>query len=50
MDPQQRCMLQVRVEDGVEADGVFTVLMGDQVDPRRDFIYNNALRVTNLDI
>jgi DNA gyrase subunit B len=50
MDPQQRCMLQVRVEDGVEADGVFTVLMGDQVDPRRDFIYNNALRVTNLDV
>lgn len=50
MDPQQRSMLQVRIEDGVEADGVFTVLMGDQVDPRRDFIYNNALQVKNLDI
>jgi len=50
MDPEKRCMLQVRIEDGVEADSVFTVLMGDQVDPRRDFIYNNALHVKNLDI
>lgn len=50
MDPARRNMLQVRIEDGIEADSVFTVLMGDQVDPRRDFIYNNALSVKNLDI
>ncbi|MCX8042975.1 MAG: DNA topoisomerase (ATP-hydrolyzing) subunit B [Desulfobacterota bacterium] len=50
MDPSRRSMLQVRIEDAVEADSVFTVLMGDQVDPRREFIYNNALYVKNLDI
>jgi DNA gyrase subunit B len=42
--------LKVRVEDVVEADGVFSVLMGDEVEPRRQFIYNNALEVRELDI
>jgi DNA gyrase subunit B len=50
MDPDRRTLLQVRVEDAVEADGVFTVLMGDQVEPRRDFISGNALNVRNLDV
>jgi DNA gyrase subunit B len=49
MDPDTRSMLQVRIDDTVEADGIFTVLMGDQVEPRRDFIAKNALSVKNLD-
>jgi len=50
MDPENRRMLKVNIEDGVEAEDVFTVLMGDQVEPRRDFIYDNALQVKNLDV
>jgi DNA gyrase subunit B len=50
MNPDTRRLMQVQIEDAVAAHDVFTMLMGDQVDPRRDFIERNALAATNIDV
>ena len=50
MNPQKRTLLQVKIEDMVDTDEIFTILMGEEVEPRREFIQNNALEVSALDI
>jgi DNA gyrase subunit B len=50
MDPERRVMRQIKLEDMVEAEQTFTMLMGDKVEPRRKFIQENATYVKNLDI
>ena len=50
MDPEHRTLIQVRIEDAMEADETFSLLMGEKVEPRRAFIQQNAKYVTNLDV
>ena len=50
MDPESRTILKVNIQDAVEADRIFSILMGDEVEPRREFIQDNALAVKNLDV
>ena len=49
-DPENRIMISVKMDDAIEADRMFTVLMGDEVEPRREFVQANAKYVKNLDI
>lgn len=50
MDPEKRTLMQVAVEDSVNSDEIFTILMGDQVEPRKEFIYKHALEARNIDV
>ena len=50
MDPEKRTLIQVKMEDAIKADEIFSLLMGDEVEPRRNFIQQNAKYVKNLDI
>ena len=50
MNPETRILIQVTLEDAIKADEIFTILMGDEVEPRREFIHQNAKYVKNLDI
>ena len=50
MNPEGRTILQVKLEDAAEADMIFSILMGDKVEPRRQFIEENASKVRNLDL